>query len=200
MNKLRMTLCAAAVAIAPLSPAVAAVFVIDAANNSISGGTGLSTIALSAGQIITVSASTSDLWSAGALPRYSDADGLVGPRIASPSDDSGPQDGTTVIGANFGLPTINGFTAPFGSLVGLVGTEYQLLGTNFTGSFTSAGTLQLFYWDTNNGDNFGTIAANVASLEDGAVPEPATWLMMLAGFGAVGVAFRRRRVAITSAV
>lgn len=194
MNKLRMLLCAAV--LAPAAPASATVFVVDALSNSISGGTGLSTLALSAGQVITVSASTSDLWSAGALPRYSDADGLIGNRIAAPGDDSGPQDGTTQIGGNFGLPTINGFTAPFGSLVGLVGTQYQLLGTNFSGSFTDAGTLQLFYWDTNNGDNFGTVAANVVIRQQSAVPEPGTWLMMLAGFGAVGVAVRRRRTAI----
>lgn len=194
MNKLRMMLCAAV--LSPAAPASATVFVVDALSNSISGGTGLSTLALSAGQVITVTASTSDLWSAGALPRYSDADGLIGNRIAAPSDDSGPQDGTTQIGGNFGLPTINGFTAPFGSLVGLVGTQYQLLGTNFSGSFTDAGTLQLFYWDTNNGDNFGAVAANVVIRQQSAVPEPGTWLMMLAGFGAVGVAVRRRRSAI----
>ncbi len=30
----------------------------------------------------------------------------------------------------------------------------------------------------------------------GAVPEPATWAMMIAGFGAVGVAMRRRQRAV----
>jgi hypothetical protein len=32
----------------------------------------------------------------------------------------------------------------------------------------------------------------------GAVPEPATWAMMIAGFGLIGVAARRQRRAITS--
>jgi hypothetical protein len=35
-----------------------------------------------------------------------------------------------------------------------------------------------------------TLGSNVAG---GAVPEPGTWAMMLLGFGAIGVAFRRRR-------
>lgn len=196
MNKLRILLCAAA--LAPLTPAGATVFVVDALNNSVSGGTGLSTVALSAGQVITVTASTNDLWSAGALPRFSDANGLVATRLATASDDSGQAVGTQ-IGANFGTVSVNGFTAPFGALVGLVGSQYQFLGTSFTGSFTGAGTLQLFYWDSNNGDNTGTVAANVVTGQNGAVPEPATWMMMLAGFGAAGIALRRRRAEIIAA-
>jgi len=46
----------------------------------------------------------------------------------------------------------------------------------------------LFYWDSYISDNFGEIAFNVNT-----IPESATWLMMLAGFGAVGFALRRRR-------
>ncbi|MEO6581327.1 MAG: PEPxxWA-CTERM sorting domain-containing protein, partial [Sphingomicrobium sp.] len=34
--------------------------------------------------------------------------------------------------------------------------------------------------------------ASIASV-DGAVPEPATWAMMLLGFGAIGMSMRRRR-------
>ena len=196
MNKLRTLLCAAA--LAPLTPAGATVFVVDALNNSVTGGTGLATVALSAGQVITVTASTTDLWSAGALPRFSDANGLVAPRLATASDDSGQPVGTQ-IGGNFGTYNNGSFTAPFGALVGLVGSQYQLLGTSFTGSFASAGTLQLFYWDSNNGDNTGTVAADVVTRQGGAVPEPATWMMMLAGFGGAGLALRRRRAAITAA-
>lgn len=196
MNKLHILLCAAA--LAPLSPAGATVFVVDALNNSVTGGTGLSTIALSAGQVITVTASTNDLWSAGALPRFSDANGLVAPRFATASDDSGQAVGTQ-IGDNFGIFSAGGFTAPYGALVGLVGSQYQLLGTSFTGSFSSAGTLQLFYWDSNNSDNRGTVTANVVTGQNGAVPEPATWMMMLAGFGVAGLVLRRRRPAIAAA-
>ena len=181
-----------AAGLAAMSPANAAIFVVDALANSSSGGVPVSSLVLSAGQLVTVSASTSDLWSAGALPRYSDANGLVGTRIAASTDDSGPQDGTTQIGANFGSWTQNGFTAPFGALVGRVGSEYQLLGTSFSGSFSGAGPLELFYWDSNNGDNSGTIAADI-NVAQAAVPEPASWMMMLAGFFIAGTAVRRRR-------
>jgi PEP-CTERM motif len=178
-------------------PAAAAIFVVDALANSSTSGVGRATLAVAAGQAITISASTSDLWSAGSLPRLADANGLVANRIAAASDDSGPRDGVTQIGTNFGLYTQNGFSAPYASLVGLVGSEYKLIGTNFSGSFASAGTLQLFFWDSNNEDNSGTIAANV-SFRDAppAVPEPATWAMMLIGFSAVGLATRRRRLAV----
>lgn len=40
------------------------------------------------------------------------------------------------------------------------------------------------------------IVASVVSVPGG-VPEPATWAMMLVGFGAMGVSFRRRRVGIS---
>jgi hypothetical protein len=91
------------------------------------------------------------------------------------------------------------FSAPFGSLVGRVGTQYQILGTNFTGSFANAGTLELFYWDSNNGDNFGTITAHVSTVDSG-VPEPATWAMMLIGFGAIGLRIRHRSGATRAAM
>ncbi|WP_231639313.1 PEPxxWA-CTERM sorting domain-containing protein [Sphingomonas profundi] len=43
----------------------------------------------------------------------------------------------------------------------------------------------------------GTLNANVVVA---AVPEPATWAMMLGGFGLVGAAMRRRRAHVTTAV
>ena len=189
-----------AAAIIPLAPAGATVFVVDAKANSSTNGVPLPTLSLAAGQVITVSASTSDLWSAGELPRLSDANGLIVNRIASPTDDSGPMDGVTQITGVFVLYTQDGFTAPYASLVGRVGSQYQLLGTNFTGSFTSAGTLDLFFWDENNGDNTGTIAANITTGQQSAVPEPATWAMMLAGFGAVGASIRYRRRKAVAAI
>ena len=43
------------------------------------------------------------------------------------------------------------------------------------------------------GDSYGATANSGAILEDGGVPEPATWAMMVLGFGAAGVAMRRSR-------
>lgn len=189
MRSLKLALFASAML--SFTPVHATDFVVDALANSSTGGVPLPTIFVTGGQVITVTASTSDLWSAGALPRFSDANGLVGVRIAQPTDDSGPRDGVTQIGADFGLWTQDGFSAPFGSLVGRVGTQYQLLGTNFSGSFASSGVLELFYWDSNNGDNFGTITAHINAAIPSA-PEPETWAMMLIGLGAVGLRLRWR--------
>lgn len=170
------------------APASAAPVIVQAQANSSSGGAAASFGTLTAGQTITWTSSLNDLWSAGSLPRFSDANGLTGDRFATAADDSGQPVGTQ-IGANFGLWTQNGFTAPFGALVGLFNGTYSLLGAN--GSFTApgAGTLQVYYWDSNNGDNTGQIAFDVVT----AVPEPLTWSLMILGLGAVGGALRRRQ-------
>ncbi|MES2206049.1 MAG: PEPxxWA-CTERM sorting domain-containing protein [Pseudomonadota bacterium] len=169
--------------------AQATVYQVFAQDNSSSGGTGLATISLTAGQSFTVTASTDDLWSAGNLPRFSDANGLVANRNATAQDDSGFAPGTQ-IGADFGSWTQDGHSAPYGALVGKIGGQYITLGTNFIGNAPVAGTLSLYYWDSNNGDNTGSILANVS-----AAPEPETWAMMLAGLGLVASATRRKKTA-----
>ena len=44
-----------------------------------------------------------------------------------------------------------------------------------------------------------TVLTSVGNASLGAVPEPASWAMMLAGFGLAGVAMRRRRTAVAFA-
>jgi hypothetical protein len=185
--------CCAIAALTAAASANAQTFVVDAQANSSSGGTGLASVALIAGQTFTIASSTDDLWSAGALPRYSDANGLTAPRWATATDDSGQAVGTQ-IGANFGSWTQNSLTAAYGSLVGELNGVYTLLGAN--GSFVAAstGTLNLYYWDSNNGDNFGTISFDIR-----AVPEPASWAMMIGGFGLAGAAVRRRKPVVATA-
>ena len=185
--KLSHLACCAVAALTVAAPASAQTFIVDAMANSSSGGTGLASITLTAGQTFTISSSTDDLWSAGALPRYSDANGLTGVRLATATDDSGQPVGTQ-IGADFGLWSQHSLSAAFGSLVGELNGVYMLLGAN--GSFVagSSGTLNLYYWDSNNGDNFGSIAFDIS-----AVPEPAAWAMMIGGFGLAGAAIRRRK-------
>ncbi|MFM9977425.1 MAG: PEPxxWA-CTERM sorting domain-containing protein [Sphingomonadaceae bacterium] len=48
---------------------------------------------------------------------------------------------------------------------------------------------------TNSADNIGPLLDSVTLDISGAVPEPATWAMMITGFGLAGTAMRRRRSA-----
>lgn len=183
MNKLIAGVLAGALAV----PAQAATVVVQARANSITGGTAVVFGPVTSGQTITVSSSTNDLWSAGPPYRISDANGLIGVRYANGSDDSGMPVGTQ-IGDNYGTYTLFGFTAPYGALVGRIGSSYQLLGANFSGAAWGSGNLELFYWDGYSDDNFGDISFNIA-----AVPEPSAWALMILGFGMVGGALRSRR-------
>ncbi|WP_310496220.1 PEPxxWA-CTERM sorting domain-containing protein [Sandarakinorhabdus sp.] len=55
----------------------------------------------------------------------------------------------------------------------------------------NAGTMTLEFWTT-SGDNFGPILDSVVVSQ---VPEPSSWVMLIAGFGLVGAAARRRKLA-----
>jgi hypothetical protein len=174
------------------NPAQAAVYVVDSAANSSTGGAGLATFAVAAGQRIRVVSSTDDLWSLGALPRFSDGSGLVGDRFATALDDSGQAVGTK-IGQSFGAWTQNSLSAPYGSLVGEIGGIYKLLGANSITSAWGTGTLNLYTWDSNSGDNAGRISFDIAI-----VPEPATWALLIGGFAMVGAGLRSRRNGIAT--
>nr|WP_316642208.1 PEP-CTERM sorting domain-containing protein [uncultured Roseateles sp.] len=168
----------------------AAPYSVYAEQNSSSGGTGLNTISLSMGQAFTVSVDADDLWSAGALPRWSNANGLTANLFATGSDESGAAVGT-LIGSNFGLYSQGNLSAAYGSLVGQIGGgDYFVVGTHYAGNAASAGTLKLFYWDSNAGDNTQFITANV-----NAVPEPETYALMLAGLAAMSFVTSRRKKA-----
>jgi hypothetical protein len=163
--------------------------VVDAFANSSSGGVGLTTVSLSAGQNFSTSASLDDLWSAGALPRWSDADGLTGNRFAAGVDESGAISGT-LIGMDFGLWSQHALNAPYGSVVGEINGEFHELGSSYSGTAWATGTLFLYYWDSNNADNSGQITVDVSS-GPANVPEPAS--LALLGMGLLGVAAVRRR-------
>jgi hypothetical protein len=163
--------------------------------NSSSGGSGSATgVFLTAGEAFTVTVASNDLWSAGALPRWSNADGLKVPLFATGSDESGELAGTQ-IGSIFSFYTQDGLTAAYGSLVGKIGSgAFFLVGTNFSGTANATGQLSLYYWDENNGDNTGSIAATISA---SAVPGPIVGAGLPGLVMALGglIAWRRRKMA-----
>ena len=93
------------------------------------------------------------------------------------------------LGSQFPLA---GFTASVGSLVANIGplANNSSAFTSYSGTFTTAGPTTLTFTQ-NGGDNFrGSILDNVVVAS---IPEPATWLLMIAGFGLVGGTMRRRK-------
>ena len=176
-----------------LAPAAAsaATYVVDAKANSFNQdigvpGTGVSTgMVLTSGQNLFVWTSINDLWSSGPIPRWSNAAGQVANLLATGSDES-LQPAGTLIGSPTGSLTLSGFTAPVGSLVGEINGVYSLLGTEFAGTAWASGELKLYYWDVIAADNGNSISVAAA------VPEPATWALMMAGFGILGFGLRRR--------
>ena len=109
---------------------------------------------------------------------------------------------------NFTLPsdisgTVNGSTQGQSILFGLVQDGHVTWNGPTTIDFGNGGVLQV---SLNNatfnkglfglrpGENAGAdITANFTLVNPSAVPEPATWAVMLAGFGGLGVAMRRSR-------
>ncbi|MEQ8263461.1 hypothetical protein [Pseudohaliea sp.] len=144
-------------------------------------------IALLAGDAFEVSVDPDDLWNAGALPRWSNADGLVGDLFATGSDESGEAAGTR-IGRDFGPYSNGGFTAPYGALVGQLDSAFFFIGTSFAGTAPVDGTLSLLYWDSNYADNTDAIDVTVSA---GQVPIPAP--AALIGVGLLALGWRRRR-------
>lgn len=191
MKRLSLVTLAVGAALAA-GAAHATTFLVDAMGNSSTDGAALPTISLTSGEIFQVVVDPNDLWSAGALPRWSNADGLTGNRLATGTDESGEAAGT-LIGIDFGLWSQHGLSAPFGTLVGEINGVFHVLGTNFSGAAWDTGTLNLYYWDSNNFDNTGSVSADVTATS-GVVPEPASWAMMILGFGMAGAMFRRRRL------
>jgi hypothetical protein len=87
-------------------------------------------------------------------------------------------------GVGYGQWTMAGETFNYGALVGDAGGDLFLIGTGTILSGFS-GELTVGYWDSYYPDNSG-----VQTLSISAVPEPATWAMMLFGVGLIGAGLR----------
>jgi hypothetical protein len=80
---------------------------------------------------------------------------------------------------------------------GVVGTR-DFVTYSYTFTANLPGVFQLGFATTGN-DNVGPILDNVLVTQAGGVPEPATWAMLIAGFGLVGATARRRRTTSVTA-
>lgn len=105
---------------------------------------------------------------------------------------------TTLLDYGFNLSGTDLIVIPSTSTTG-ISTSTSIAGTDpfstrsvfFTAG--SSGSLT-FNFGTSSGDNIGPLLDNVRlDVTPGAVPEPSTWAFMLVGFGAIGMAMRRRR-------
>ncbi len=71
--------------------------------------------------------------------------------------------------------------------------SYFIIGNGVDVTLTTAGSLFAQVNDTYYPNNVGSFAVDVT-----AVPDPATWTLLVAGFGGVGLAARRRRATATA--
>jgi len=195
MKRFLLSALLAATVVLPVAAPVATAATINvfAFQNSSTGGVGAVAGVLNVGEAFSVSVDPLDLWSAGALPRWSNADGLTGNLLATGSDESG-QAINTLLGQSFGLHSQGNLSAAFGTLVGRIGGgNFFAVGTSYAGIAANSGQLELFYWDSNFGDNREFITATVNT---SVVPLPAAaWLFIAGMLGMVGVTRRRRNAA-----
>lgn len=68
--------------------------------------------------------------------------------------------------------------------------------SQFSGSYTSASGIEINFGPDNFNVGIDNIDFTVNAVGGGAIPEPGTWALMIAGFGLAGGALRRRKAAI----
>ena len=95
--------------------------------------------------------------------------------------------GTPSASANF---TVGGVDL-VGSISHSTGSNSDLDWITYSGNFVASNTSTILTFNNRVGGANEGVFLDAVSVQ-GAVPEPATWALMILGFGAVGVAMRRR--------
>lgn len=108
-------------------------------------------------------------------------------------------DGSTVFAGGVatqlgGLPTFSGDMAAYAGQFTTSTTGFGSTGLSIGGSYSRSIDYAAFYADRELGVSLDGMARDVAQ----GVPEPATWALMLCGFGLAGGALRRRRASLAT--
>jgi hypothetical protein len=166
----RAAIAAALLAVAGIASAATAVVSVDSQANSIVGGSGLdSGVFLTEGVAFTVT--STGTWQNDPNPYYI-------------STAAGHTD------TDQGISTSSGYyTFYSGELVGEIGNSgvYFGIGDSYSGVATSSGTLNLFYWDSDAGNNSGAVSSSIS-----VVPEPANVALIAMGLAAFALSRRRK--------
>lgn len=105
--------------------------------------------------------------------------------------------GDTLFGTYTGNVSASGTPGLFDTIENLIVTGGTGRFLDATGAISTAGQLRFVMQD---GRMLGQYAGTVnGTLDIAGVPEPASWAVMIAGFGAVGGAVRRRRLSFATA-
>lgn len=137
---------------------------------------------------------------------FADSAGLPGAQLASTTGSPTP----LVVGPSDGYGTdqpLNEFTMNIPSFTAAAGVTYWFSAADSGGGYnfvwTPAGYNDAAYrsggpWNSYANNGARSSQAFELSNVSGGVPEPATWALMLLGFGAIGLTARRRSVALAA--
>lgn len=115
--------------------------------------------------------------------------------------------GTTAQALTNSISILAGNTSPQALTLSVFGIGGNLLGTTQgiggnSGPYTiTRGSADIAFFSIGGSDTFGVESVTLGDLvaARGAVPEPATWAMMIGGFALAGASMRRRKLAVSFA-